>query len=186
MSPVPLLLVAIGVSADAFAVALGKGLQMRRLDQRSALTIAGTFGAFQAGMPLVGWLLGSQFARHIETVDHWIAFALLAAVGARMLVQASRPDDPTTPSAAVRPGELLLLGLATSVDALAVGVGLALLDVSIATAVAVIGTTTFVLCYVGVLVGHRAGLGFRRLAEAAGGLILVAIGASILWQHLRA
>ncbi len=178
-------LIALGVSADAFAVALGKGLHMRRLNYRHAIVIALTFGLFQAVMPLIGWTLGTQLHNYIEAVDHWIAFGLLALIGGKMLWDAIRggeDDDEDDDSLHVR--QLLLLAVATSVDALAVGISFAFLDVSIVEAVVVIGLTTAVLTFVGVLVGHRAGLRFRGPAEIAGGAILILIGTKILFDHL--
>jgi putative Mn2+ efflux pump MntP len=157
VSIVTLLLIALGLSADAFAVALGKGLQMRRFDVRSALALACTFGAFQAAMPLLGWALGSQFERYITTYDHWIAFALLTIVGVKMLRDAASPEEAGAASGEVGLRELLVLGLATSIDALAVGIGLAFLDVSIVPASVVIGVMTLLLSYLGVVIGHRAG-----------------------------
>jgi putative Mn2+ efflux pump MntP len=180
-----LLLIALGVSADAFAVALGKGLHMKQFTVRGAAVIAVTFGLFQALMPLVGWLLGTTFARYIADVDHWIAFGLLGLIGAKMLWEAfTKGDDDEDDVDRISTRELLLLAVATSIDALAVGVTLAFLPVSIGGAVVLIGVTTTVLTFVGVLVGHRVGARFGKPAEIAGGLVLIAIGTSILIEHL--
>ena len=182
-----LFLIALGVSADAFAVALTKGLHMRRFDLRNAVVIAVTFGLFQAVMPLVGWVLGSQFAAYIRDFDHWIAFALLALVGGKMLWEAfSSHADDEKDFDRLDPKQLLVLALATSIDALAVGVTLAFVDVSIVGAVALIGVTTLVLAFVGVVVGRRVGARFGKPAEIAGGVILILIGARILFDHLSA
>lgn len=179
------LLVALGVSADAFAVALGKGLHMRRLDYRQAITVAVTFAAFQMAMPLLGWLLGTQLEHLITEIDHWVAFGLLVLIGGKMLWDAvTGSGDEGSDSGRLRVRELLLLAVATSVDALAVGVSFAFLSVSILHAVAVIGATTLVLTFAGVLVGHRAGIRFRGPAEVVGGLILIGIGTRILLEHL--
>lgn len=187
MTLVPLLLVALGVSADAFAVALGKGLHMRRLDLGQALLIAFSFAVFQAGMPVIGWLLGTKLAPYITAIDHWVAFGLLLLIGGKMLWEAFRPgEDTDADSDRIGARELLVLSVATSVDALAVGISFAFLPISIGPAVALIGVTTLVLSFVGVLLGHRAGNRFRGPAEIAGGLILIAIGASILYEHLSA
>ena len=178
-------LIALGVSADAFAVALGKGLHMRRLDYRNAVVIALTFGLFQAVMPLIGWLLGTQLEQYITAIDHWIAFGLLAVIGGKMLWDAFHGgEDDDSDDGRLRVRQLLLLAVATSVDALAVGISFAFLDVSIVESVIVIGVTTAVLTFVGVLVGHRAGLRFRGPAEIAGGVILILIGTKILLDHL--
>jgi len=180
-----LLLIAVGVSADAFAVALGKGLHMRRFSARNAVIIALTFGAFQALMPLIGWLLGSAFASYIADIDHWIAFGLLALIGGKMLHEAfSTKDDVDEDTDRLPLRELLVLALATSIDALAVGVTLAFLPVSIGGAIAVIGVTTTVLAFVGVVVGRRVGSRFGKPAEIAGGIILILIGLNILLDHL--
>ncbi|ROS52683.1 manganese efflux pump MntP family protein [Frigoribacterium sp. PhB24] len=179
-----LFLIALGVSADAFAVALGKGLHMTRFSVRHALVIAVTFGAFQALMPLLGWLLGSTFAQYIAPFDHWVAFGLLALIGGKMLYEASssgEDDEQDTDRLNLR--ELAVLAIATSIDALAVGVTLAFLPVSIGWAILVIGVTTAVLTFVGVLVGRRVGATFGKPAEIAGGVILIVIGASIVLEH---
>lgn len=186
MSFWPLLLIAIGVSADAFAVALGKGLHMRRFNYRYALIVAATFGAFQALMPLVGWLLGSQFADYITEFDHWIAFGLLAAVGGKMLWEAfSSHEDTEKDVDSVNVRELLVLAIATSIDALAVGISFAFLpDVPITGAIVLIGVTTLVISFVGVVLGHRVGIRLGKPAEIAGGVILILIGLRILTDHL--
>jgi len=179
-----LFFIALGVSADAFAVALGKGLHMTRLNVRHAVVIAVTFGAFQALMPLLGWLLGSTFAQYIAPFDHWVAFGLLALVGGKMLHEAfSSHADQEKDTDRLNLRELAVLAVATSIDALAVGVTLAFLPVSIGWAVLLIGVTTTVLTFVGVLVGRRMGATFGKPAEIAGGVILIAIGASIVLEH---
>jgi len=184
MTFVTLLLIAIGVSADAFAVALGKGLGMRRLNYRHAVLIALAFGVFQAVMPLVGWLVGTQFQSLITSIDHWIAFGLLALVGGKMLYEAFSKGGDEKEDDGLRVRELLLLSFATSIDALAVGISFAFLEVDILPAVALIGATTAVLSFAAVLIGHRAGTRFKRPAEIAGGLILIGIGTKILFDHL--
>lgn len=179
-----LFLIALGVSADAFAVALGKGLHMTRFSARHAVVIALTFGAFQALMPLLGWLLGSTFAQYIAPFDHWVAFGLLALVGGKMLYEAfSSHEDREKDTDRLNLRELALLAVATSIDALAVGVTLAFLPVSIGWAILLIGVTTAVLTFVGVLVGRRVGARFGKPAEIAGGVILIVIGASIVLEH---
>lgn len=194
MSFLALLLIALGVSADAFAVSVGKGLGMRRLHLRTAAVMAVAFGLAQGIMPLIGWALGRQLERFISAFDHWAAFGLLALVGVRMLRQAltvdQAGDDPVgapaspAPRLAVRPRELLLLAIATSLDALAVGISLALVDVSILAAAVLIGGVTCLVSFAGVVLGYRAGARWRRPAEFAGGLILIGIGVKILVDHL--
>lgn len=184
MSVLTLLLISLGVSADAFAVSLGKGLQMRVVRVRDAAAIAVTFGLFQAGMPLLGWLFGRSLRSYITEVDHWVAFVLLGLIGAKMIWEALHPDEAGEEQDGVPLRELLLLGLATSVDALAVGISFAFLDVDILGAVAVIGVVTALLSLVGVWLGHRAGVRWRGPAEVVGGLILILIGTRILLDHL--
>lgn len=181
----PLFLIALGVSADAFAVALTKGLHMRRFHLRDALLIAVTFGVFQAVMPLIGWILGTQFARYITGIDHWIAFGLLLLVGGKMLWEAFRTHEDTEDDydrLSLR--ELLVLALATSIDALAVGITLAFVPGSITAAITLIGATTLVLAFLGVVIGRRVGARFGKPAEIAGGLILILIGTRIFLDHL--
>jgi len=179
-------LIAVGVSADAFAVALGKGLHMRHLRYRNALIIARTFGVFQAVMPLIGWLLATRFADYITDYDHWIAFALLAGVGGKMLWEAfSSHEDTEKDSDSINVRELLVLAVATSIDALAVGISFAFLpEMPIAGAVTLIGVTTLVISFAGVLAGHRVGIRLGKPAEIAGGVILILIGLRILFEHL--
>ena len=181
-----LLLIAVGVSADAFAVAIGKGFGMRRLDWRAATRLAAAFGLAQAAMPLLGWLLGSQLAHYITSIDHWVAFVLLGAVGGRMLLGAWTDDDDTSarPSGLIGWRELLVLSVATSVDALAVGISFAFLEVDIVAAAGLIGVITFGLALAGVVVGQRAGSRLRGPAEAVGGVVLIGIGTRILLTHL--
>lgn len=195
MSVFTLFLIALGVSADAFAVAIGKGLSMRTFHARTALILAVCFGAAQALMPLLGWLLGTQLEQLITEVDHWIAFGLLAAVGAKMLREALADadvegEDPGSSAGTGRtttliaPKEFVVLSVATSIDALAVGISLAFIDVSITQAVLLIGAVTFLLTFAGVAVGQRVGAKFRKPAEVAGGLVLIGIGVKILFDHL--
>ena len=184
MSTFGLFFIAIGVSADAFAVAVGKGLAMRRLNLRAALSIAVAFGLAQALMPVAGWLLGSQMSQYITAFDHWIAFGLLGLVGGKMLFEAAATDDKSD----ARPltwHELAVLAVATSIDALAVGISFAFLDVDILAAAALIGVTTLLISLAGVTVGHRAGARFRGPAEIVGGLVLIGIGLQILLEHLH-
>lgn len=186
MTPWTLLILAVGVSADAFAVALGKGLQLRRQILGHAFLIATAFGVAQGAMPFFGYLLGSTFAERIAPFDHWVAFGLLAMVGGKMLWEALRraPAETDAPEYALGWRELLILAVATSIDALAVGVSLAFLDIAIWVAVIVIGVTTFVLSFAAVLIGHRIGIRYQKPAEIVGGTILILIGAQIVVDHL--
>ncbi len=191
MSTVTLLIIALGVSADAFAVAVGKGLSMPRLHLRTAASIAIAFGLAQALMPLFGWLLGTQLEQFITPVDHWVAFGLLALVGGRMLREALRSEDlpgegtgSSNVVMLVSPRELLVLAVATSIDALAVGISLALVEVNIVAAVILIGAVTCALSLAGVALGQRAGARFRGPAEIAGGLVLIGMGVKILLDGL--
>ncbi|MBX9034029.1 manganese efflux pump MntP [Gordonibacter massiliensis (ex Traore et al. 2017)] len=187
MGFVELFLVAVGLSMDAFAVSVCKGLCMKRLDVRQALVIALFFGGFQALMPLVGWALGTQFEQYITPVDHWIAFVLLAFIGGKMLWDAFRDGEeelscPADGKLDLR--ELVMLSVATSIDALAVGITFAFLRVDIVSSVALIGATTFVLALAGVAVGHRFGARYEKPATIVGGIVLVLIGTKILLEHL--
>ena len=172
---------------DAFVVSICKGLGMSRLNMRQAVVISLFFGGFQALMPLIGWALGSQLADLITPIDHWIAFALLAFVGGKMLWDAFHEDDGEdgeAKDAKLDLKELLMLAIATSIDALAVGITFAFLQVAIVLSVIIIGVTTFVLSFVGVAVGHFFGARFEKPATIAGGVVLILIGAKILLEHL--
>lgn len=177
-----LFLIGIGLSMDAFAVAVCKGLGMRRVEGRQTLVIALFFGGFQALMPLIGWALGRQFERYITSFDHWIAFLLLAYIGGKMVWEALRGEESV--SAGFDLKELLMLSVATSIDALAVGITFAFLKVEIFSAVSIIGCTTFVLSLAGVVIGNRFGSRYQQKAEATGGVILIFIGLKILLEHL--
>ena len=171
---------------DAFAVSIGKGLGMRKLDMRQALVIAVFFGGFQALMPVIGWLLGEQFAQYVTAVAHWIAFALLAFIGGKMIWDAfheDAEDEEEASSSSLSLRELLLLSIATSIDALAVGVTFAFLDVSIVPSVTLIGVTTFVISLAGVAIGHQFGSRWEKVSTIAGGIILIAIGVKIVLDH---
>ena len=178
-----LLILAVGLSMDAFAVAVCKGLSIRALMPRHAAVVGLWFGAFQALMPLIGWLLGAAFADMIAAVDHWIAFALLAFIGGNMIREAlGGEEEDCDPSLA--PLAMLVLAVATSIDALAVGVTFAFLRVDILPAVALIGVCTFVISAAGVKVGNVFGARYKSKAELFGGVVLVLIGLKILLEHL--
>lgn len=180
-----LFLIGIGLSMDAFAVSICKGLSMQKIDKTYTLCIGLFFGGFQALMPLAGYLLGSQFSGYIERYDHWIVFVLLALIGFSMIRESrGEESEEEKPHAGVNLKELLLLAVATSIDALAVGVTFVFLNVSIAPAVTVIGCTTFVISIAGVCVGNVFGARYKSRAELTGGVILILIGLKILLEHL--
>lgn len=186
MSIFNLLVVAVGVSADAFAVSMTQGVRVRSRLQRRALLLAAVFGIAQALMPLIGWLLGTQLESFIAPFDHWVAFGLLLLIGAKMLWEARRAAGGEDGEERLRTRELVGLAIATSVDALAVGLSFAFLAVSILPAVILIGVVTAAFTYLGVLLGHRVGTRFGLAAEIVGGLVLIGIGTKILLEHLLA
>ena len=188
MTLLEIFLIGIGLSMDAFAVAICKGLAMpNKVDKKGALLIALYFGVFQAVMPALGWLLGSQFARYVTQMAPWIAFVLLAWIGGSMIRESlSKEEKEEAEMGAVSHKELLVLAVATSIDALAVGVTFSMLElaVSIGAAVALIGCTTFVISLGGVYVGNVFGARYKGKAEFVGGAILILIGVKILLEHL--
>lgn len=185
MGIIELALIAVALSMDAFAVALCKGLCMRELNYKHAAIIALFFGGFQALMPLIGWALGKQFESYITSVDHWVAFVLLAFIGGRMIRESMHQEEtPLEACHRLDYRELLLLALATSIDALAVGITFAFLQVSIVPAVLTIGTITLLLSLLGVAIGNKFGTKYKSKAEFAGGLVLILIGIKILIEHL--
>lgn len=178
-----LLVIAIGLSMDACAVAICKGLSMQKMNYRQAAATGAFFGGFQALMPLAGYLLGTQFKDYITSIDHWIAFILLAAIGINMIKE-SRSDQCENFGTGFNLKNMTMLSLATSIDALAVGVTFAFLQVNILPAVLLIGITTFLLSFLGVKIGNVFGVRFKSKAELAGGIILIAMGMKILIEHL--
>lgn len=183
MSLFELFILAVGLSMDAFAVSICKGLSVGELKPKHALICGLYFGGFQALMPFLGWLLGIQFQSFITSVDHWIAFILLGIIGLNMIKE-SRSQEEECPDASFGPKAMLPLAVATSIDALAVGVTFAFLDVQIAPAVSFIGVITFLLSAVGVKIGNVFGLKYKSKAELFGGIVLVAMGLKILIEHL--
>ncbi len=200
MGIVELILIAVSLSMDAFAVSVCKGIKMPKMKYSHLFIIALFFGGFQMLMPLLGWLLGKQFEEYIVSFDHWIAFALLAFIGGKMLFEALRGGDSSGDKAdntekcgcsdcsqgetALNIKELTVLAVATSIDALAVGITFAFMKVSILPSVSLIGITTFIFCSIGVFIGHRFGSVFGNKAEIFGGIILILIGLKILLEHL--
>lgn len=183
MSLFTLFVTAVGLSMDAFAVSICKGLAMKKLSWKKALIIGLWFGGFQALMPSVGYLLGSRFEKYVTSIDHWIAFVLLALIGINMIREALSGEEENA-NDSVDFKTMLLLAIATSIDALAVGVTYAFLQVQIVPAVSFIGIITFSLSIVGVKIGNVFGLKYKTKAEIAGGLILLLMGTKILLEHL--
>lgn len=184
MDLIELLIIAVGVSMDAFAVSICKGLSVCRLRPSHVLSTGLWFGGFQALMPLVGYYLGYSFADFVTIVDHWIAFLLLGIIGGNMLKESFHKDDchcDLEPDFSFR--TMLGLAVATSIDALAIGVSLAFLKVNIWEAVALIGVMTFCFSAVGVVIGKQFGARYKSKAEFVGGFILVAMGVKILLEH---
>ena len=178
-----LIVIAVGLSMDAFAVSICKGLSVRRLRPRHNIICGLYFGGFQALMPVLGWLLGRQFEALIKNVDHWIAFVLLALIGANMIREAVKNEEENI-NDSFSPKTMLPLAVATSIDALAVGVTFAFLDVMIVPAVSIIGVTTFIFSAAGVKIGNVFGAKYKSKAELVGGIVLVAMGIKILIEHL--
>lgn len=185
---IELFLLGIGLAMDAFAVSVCKGLGMRKLNKKQTLIIGLYFGGFQALMPLIGWLLGSQFQKYITRIDHWIAFILLGFIGGKMMIEAIREwnEEETVDviDAHLDHKNMLVLSVATSIDALAVGITFAFLDTPIIEAITIIGITTMVISIIGVVVGNFFGSRYKSKAEFIGGLILVLLGLKILLEHL--
>lgn len=183
-----LILLSVGLAMDAFAVSICKGLNMTKINYKHAGIIALFFGVFQAVMPLIGYGLGTRFAKYIESVDHWVAFGLLVFIGGQMILEAVKgeeEEDADEGGDKLDIKQLFILAIATSIDALAVGITFALLDgVSIWFSVAIIGAITFIISFVGVVIGNRFGNKYEKKAELAGGIILVLIGLKILLEHL--
>ena len=181
-----LLLLAIGVSMDAFAVSVCKGLAMKRVTLKEGMTCGVWFGGFQAMMPLLGFFLGSLFAHAIEAIDHWVAFGLLALIGGNMLREAlgGEEDECEDCENSLTVKAMLPMAIATSIDALAVGISLAVVNANIWVSVAFIGVVTFLLSGAGVKLGSVFGARYKTKAEIAGGVILILLGLKILLEHL--
>lgn len=182
MSIWELIIIAIGLSMDAFAVAICKGLAMDKINIKKMATVGAWFGGFQAIMPLIGYYVGSLFAENIKAYDHWIAFILLNIIGIEMIVESFSKKE-VTESSSLSFKIMLVLALATSIDALAVGVGFAFLEVKIYIAITFIGVITFLLSMLGVKVGNIFGAKYKKKAEFAGGLILILIAIKIVLEH---
>ena len=183
MSILDLFLIAVGLSMDAFAVAICKGLAMPKLSFKNALIVGLWFGGFQGLMPAIGYFLGVSFRDYITSVDHWIAFVLLAIIGGNMIREGLSGDNEEA-DGSLDVKTMFLMAVATSIDALAIGVGFAFMKVNIAYAVSFIGVCTFVISAAGVAIGHIFGCKYKSKAEIVGGVILVILGLKILLEHL--
>ena len=185
---VEFLLLGVGLAMDAFAVSICKGLAMRKVNKKQAVVIALFFCGFQAIMPIVGWFLCKGFQNYIEAFDHWIAFALLAFIGMKMIIETLSEKEEDVVVEEMDPPldmkEMLMLAIATSIDALAVGISLAALDRPIVESSAIIGVVTFVISIIGVYIGNFFGNRYKKRAELVGGIILVLIGVKILCEHM--
>lgn len=183
MGIVELFLIGVGLAMDAFAVSVCKGLAMQRMSWKKAAVIGAWFGVFQGLMPLIGYFLGFSFQKYITSIDHWIAFVLLAIIGGGMIKEAmSKEEEKADDSIGVK--TMFLLAVATSIDALAVGITFAFLEVNIVLAVSLIAAVTFIISGAGVKIGNVFGMRYKAKAELAGGIILILIGLKILLEHL--
>ena len=184
MDLVTLLTLAVGLAMDAFAVSICKGLAMREKVLKKGIIVGLWFGGFQALMPTIGFFLGTQFKDQITSIDHWIAFVLLGLIGINMVKEAlSNEEEQADDSIAVK--EMFMLAVATSIDALAVGITFAFLNVNIVSAASIIGVCTFLISFAGVKIGNIFGTKYKSKAELAGGIILILLGFKILFEHLH-
>ena len=186
MSISSVIFIAFGLAMDAFAVSITTGIILRKNKDmlKNSLIIAGYFGFFQALMPLIGWFVGLQFKEYIEKLDHWIAFLLLSFIGVKMIYEViKQKDEQKEAFDPLNKKTLLFLAIATSVDALIVGLSFAFLEVSIISYILIIGIITFIICFIGIYLGKKFGQIFNRKAELFGGVILVFIGLRILIEH---
>ena len=183
MGFIELFLIGVGLAMDAFAVSICKGLNMRKMNYRQATVIALFFGGFQAFMPFLGWSLGRHFEHYIVSIDHWIAFILLAIIGGNMIKEAVGNDDDEESNADFSIKALFVLAVATSIDALAAGVSFAFLKTDIISSIIIIGITTFLFSIVGFKIGNIFGNRYKKRAELVGGVILITIGLKILIEH---
>lgn len=184
MNLVTIILIALGLAMDAFAVSVASGFSAKRLHLRHALRMAAAFGIFQALMPVAGWLAGTGLRSFMTGIDHWVAFGLLSAIGGKMISESTKLDDSEKSSNPFASPTLFVLAVATSIDAFAVGISLSMIGIAIAAPAAIIGAVTFALSLGGTYIGERFGHLFERKLELIGGLILIGIGVKILVEHL--
>ena len=182
MGFIELLLIAVGLSMDAFAVSVCKGLSVKKVGLKHGVLVGLYFGGFQFLMPVIGYLLGFRFESVIENIDHWVAFVLLALIGGNMIKESFGKAEELNDDFGVK--TMLLMAVATSIDALAVGITFAFLEVQILPAAGLIGVTTFLLSFAGIYIGNAFGCRYKSKAELAGGVILILIGLKILLEHL--
>ena len=183
MGIIELILLSIGLGMDAFAVSVCKGISMKKMNWKKACIIGLYFGGFQAIMPVIGYFFGSSFESIITNIDHWIAFILLALIGAKMIQEAfQKEEEEYNEDISVK--TMIVLSIATSIDALAVGITFAFLKVNLLLAITLIGTITFILSVIGTKIGNRFGDKYKSKAELAGGIILIIIGLKILLEHI--
>lgn len=191
MDLVTIILIAIGLSMDAFAVSITNGAMIDKVTAKEALRVGVFFGGFQALMPLIGWAAGVKFERYITAIDHWIALILLSIIGGKMIYESIKGGEPEIACDYV--GEkrclsnktLVILAIATSIDALAVGVSFAFLKTSIISSIIIIGIITFIICFLGVLIGKKCGELLKKRAEILGGVVLIIIGLKIFIEHTK-
>ena len=183
MGTLELVLIAIGLGMDAFAVSICKGISMSKMNWKKAIIIGLYFGIFQALMPVIGFTLGKTFENLVTSIDHWIAFGLLLIIGIKMIKDAFKEDEASI-NDSVGWKVMTILAIATSIDALAVGITFAFLKVNLLLAVLIIGIITFVLCVIGTKIGNAFGNKFENKAEILGGIVLILIGTKILLEHL--
>ena len=184
MGFIELIILSVGLAMDAFAVAICKGLSMSKMSWKKASIIGLYFGGFQALMPLIGYLLGINFQEKITSIDHWIAFVLLGVIGINMIKEAISKDSEKQ-NDSIKFKDMLILAVATSIDALAVGITFAFLKVNIVLAISLIGIITFIISVAGVKIGNVFGDKYEKKAEFAGGIILILLGTKILLEHLN-
>ncbi len=183
MGALEVVLIAIGVAMDSFAISICKGLSMKKMSWKKACIVGAYFGIFQALMPLIGYFLGTSFESLVTQIDHWIAFVLLAFIGGKMLKEAFDKDTEGC-NDSIDFKTMVVLAIATSIDALAVGITFAFLKVNLPLAILMIGIITFIICVIGVKIGNKFGDKYERKAEVVGGLILILMGIKILLEHL--
>lgn len=179
-----IMLIAVGLAMDAFAVSICKGLSMKKLKLKSVIIVGAYFGIFQAIMPLSGYLLGTTFSDLVISIDHWIAFILLSVIGGKMIKDSFNTEEDNEENDKIDAKNMTILAIATSIDALAVGITFAFFQINIIKSVLIIGAITFVLSAIGVIIGKKLGYKIRGKAEILGGSILILIGLKILLEHL--
>ncbi len=184
MKILEILLIGIGLSMDAFAVSICKGFSIPKMNLKKSIKIGLYFGLFQAIMPTIGYFLGSVFANFIISIDHWVAFILLSLIGLNMVIEALKSDKSETLNNSLEFKTMLILSIATSIDALAVGITFAFLNVNILSAVILIGMVTFLISFVGANIGHKFGGKYGKNSEVLGGIVLILIGLKILLEHI--